>query len=147
VIAHLDRPAAGFDAQGGAQAGAQLVIQDVIATIALDGGGPSQVVLWDLSPLQVCVESLTNVVARAQGWNRLASLERQAGRPQLAIAAWRQAWSEAAATNIEQWTRETVLTIFDERAGLDAESQAFALELDPDNEEYQGRAAFFLGLV
>ncbi|MFT7462687.1 MAG: tetratricopeptide (TPR) repeat protein [Pseudohongiellaceae bacterium] len=69
------------------------------------------------------------MVGRAEGWNRLATLERQAGRPDQDIAAWRLAWSELPASNEDNWTQETVNTIFAARAGLDDDSKAFAMEI------------------
>lgn len=117
------------DPEGASLAGSRLAMQDVLDAIALEGGGTALLAEWDLSPLQTCIESLQNVVGRAEGWNRLATLERQAGRPDQAIAAWRRAWREVAAGNVEQWTRETVMTIFGVREGLDPDSRAFAMEI------------------
>ncbi|GEM_PF-3053192 len=117
------------DPTGATLAGARLIMQDTIDQVAADGGGPALLVQWDLSPLQTSIERLENVVGRAEGWNRLATLERQAGRPDKAIAAWRRAWSEVPAGNIANWTRETVNTIFGVRDGLDEDSRAFAMEI------------------
>lgn len=117
------------DPDGTTAPGAELLLFDVRERIVKNAPDKNDPATWDLEPMYGRLKKTKQPVVLWKGWNWLAQIEGQCGRPAQQVAAWRAAWPHAPDVSLDEWAAELLSQLWERRDAAKTKDRLLARDI------------------